>query len=162
MASRQPAKFFKYRVTAVSPNFSCNRYLAPVKVGAAMKPDVQPLLSERRFMANGRRTSDFRKAQQRGEGRNKDKSMTPLQNWVERASTAQLRRLARLARTTVGTLRQMAGRYRKSNTTAELAIRIDHAAAILRSRDPTLPEIPRESLSAACRGCEFAKRCRKA
>lgn len=88
--------------------------------------------------------------------------MTPLQHWMQQANTQQLTRLARLARTTVGSLRQIAGRYRKSNTTAELAIRIDHAAAVLRSRDPSLPEIPRESLSAACRGCEFAKRCRKA
>lgn len=88
--------------------------------------------------------------------------MTPLQSWMQQASAAQLTRLARLARTTVGTLRQIAGRYRKSNTTAELALRIDRAAAVLRSRDPTLPDIPRESLSAACRGCEFAKRCRKA
>jgi hypothetical protein len=94
--------------------------------------------------------------------RHESLSMTPLQHWMNQASTSQLIRLARLARTTVGTLRQISGRYRKSNTTAELAVRIDHAAAVLRSRDPTLPDIPRESLSAACRGCEFAKRCRKA
>lgn len=88
--------------------------------------------------------------------------MSPLENWMQRANGAQLRRLARLARTTVGTLRQIAGRYRKSDVSATLAVRIDHAAAVLRSRDPSLPDIPRESLSAACRGCEFAKRCRKA
>jgi hypothetical protein len=88
--------------------------------------------------------------------------MNPLHEWLQRADAKQLSRLARLARTTVGTLRQIAGGYRKSDVSATLAVRLDHAAAVLRSRDPALPEIPREKMSAACRGCEFAKRCRKA
>lgn len=88
--------------------------------------------------------------------------MNTLTEWMNAATTAQLARLAKLARSTPGTLRQIAGGYRKSNTTAELAVRLDHAAAVMRSRDPDLPEIRRETLSAACKGCEFAKRCRKA
>lgn len=88
--------------------------------------------------------------------------MNAVQNWMKHATMAQFVRLAKLARTTPGTLRQIAGGYRKSNVTAELAVRIDRAAAVMRSREPALPEIQRESLNAACRGCEFAKRCRKA
>lgn len=86
--------------------------------------------------------------------------MNALHVWMQKATTAQLARLAKLANTTVGNLRQIGGGYRKSNVTAELALRLDHAAAVLRSRDPTLPDIPREKLSAACARCEFAKRCR--
>lgn len=87
--------------------------------------------------------------------------MNTLSNWMQRASTEQLERLAKLANTTIGTLRNIGGGYRESNVTAELAVRIDHAAAVMRSRDPDLPSIDRETLSDACQRCEFAKACRK-
>lgn len=90
--------------------------------------------------------------------------MNSLQSWMQRTTTKQQQRLATLARTTIGNLRQIAGGYRtkgKASTTAELALRIDRASAVMKSREPDLPLIPRESLSAACSRCEFAKRCRK-
>lgn len=85
----------------------------------------------------------------------------PLRRWLDVSNDAQRRRLVRGARTTLGTLRQLAGGYRgRPRTTADLALRIEKAAGELRAEDPALPELRREDFSPACRRCDMAKRCR--
>lgn len=90
--------------------------------------------------------------------------MNALARWMETASLAETKRLAKKAKTTVGTLRQIAGAYRKTDVTADLASRIDRASLKVMQHG-SVPKgvlilIPRESLSNACKACEFAKRCR--
>lgn len=101
--------------------------------------------------------------------------MNPLARWMDAATPAQQRALAKRADTTLGTLRQVAGGYRtkgKARTTAELAIKIERAAKTIFNVRKTpkarvklhrveLPPLHREHLSPACAGCEFAKQCRK-
>lgn len=84
----------------------------------------------------------------------------PLSAWMRQATPARRERLARLARTTLGTLRQIAGSYRtkgKPSVTPKLAARIEHGVKRIGG-----PEVRREELCPACASCEFAKRCRKA
>lgn len=65
--------------------------------------------------------------------------------------------LADLAGTTKGQLYQLTGGHR--NCSADLAIRLEHAAAKMRKKNPELPPLARTDLCAACRGCEYAKAC---
>jgi hypothetical protein len=77
--------------------------------------------------------------------------MTTIARWYKQATTKERNQLARKAKTTLGTLRHIAGGYRDTGVTADLAARIDRASA---------GAIPRESLCPACKACEFAKQCR--
>lgn len=83
--------------------------------------------------------------------------MNALARWMDGATPKQRNQLAKAAKTTVGTLRQIAGGYRKTNVTADLAGRIDRAVVKL---FPMSDPVPRESLCPACKVCEFAKQCR--
>lgn len=65
---------------------------------------------------------------------------------------AQRKRLAALAKTTDGSLRQMQTRRRPS---ASMALRIERAAKRMGL------DIRREDLAAGCDSCEFARACRK-
>ena len=68
----------------------------------------------------------------------------------------QQRRIAALIGrgTSYGSLRHIAAGRRGAS--AEMAVAIERAAARIGL------SIPRESLNAGCKGCEFAKTCRKA
>lgn len=79
-----------------------------------------------------------------------------FQRWMSSATTKDKARLARLARTTVGSLRQLAGGYRtkgRVRATPEQARRIEIAGRRMGVK------FPRQSLCPACNACEFAKRC---
>ena len=83
--------------------------------------------------------------------------MNNFQRWMSTATTRQKQRLARLAGTTVATLRQIAGGYRtngKPKTGPVMARRIERAG-----REMWL-DFPREHLAKACRDCDLLKRCR--
>ena len=79
--------------------------------------------------------------------------MNTMRRWWGKATPAQKRTLAKLAKTTVGTLHQLAGGYRTRGVvraSPELARRIEIASG---------GELRRVDLCPACRQCEFAKRC---
>lgn len=86
-----------------------------------------------------------------------------LKEWMTVTSTNTHARLAKLAKTTVGTLRQIAGGYRnagKASTTAELARRIEEATAKI--EDAAGPRrVLREELCTACARCDLAKIARR-
>jgi hypothetical protein len=86
-------------------------------------------------------------------------SRNTLKKWMEVATPDQVAKLAKRAKTTVGSLRQMAGGYRtegKVSTTAVMARRIEIAAK-------TIPEVKvsltRGDLCQACGVCEHFKSC---
>lgn len=82
-----------------------------------------------------------------------------LQQWMRGATAQEAQRLARLAKTTLGTLRQIAGGYRtdgKASTTPDLARRIEIASAEVGPRT-----VLREELCSACAKCDLAKRARQ-
>lgn len=84
-----------------------------------------------------------------------------LRAWMSSASPAEKEKLAVLAKTTLGTLRQAAGAYRTGGVLRvepDLARRIELATAKM-ARDG-LPALRRERLALACAHCEFAKACR--
>lgn len=84
-----------------------------------------------------------------------------LRDWMSAASASEKAELARLAQTTVGTLRQLAGAYRTQGhlrVEADLARRIELAAGLIHR--PGLPVLCREHLSPACANCEFVPVCR--
>lgn len=89
--------------------------------------------------------------------------MNPFRKWWSAATPAQKRRLARLAKTTVGSLHQLAGSYRTGgvlHASPELARRIEIAAdKIAGFSIDKLPMIRRVDLCPACRRCEFARKC---
>lgn len=79
-----------------------------------------------------------------------------LRTWLDQATKPQAERLAKLSKTSLGTLRQIAGGYRtdgEARTTPEMARNIELASA----RISALPLIPREALCPACAQCEFSK-----
>jgi hypothetical protein len=82
-----------------------------------------------------------------------------FKKWMSAATLAERVRLARLAKTTVGSLSQVAGGYRtlgRPSTGPELARRIEIASVRL-ARDG-LPSLKREDLCQACGKCEYAKK----
>lgn len=84
-----------------------------------------------------------------------------LRKWMAEASAAEKTKLARMAKTSVGMLRQVAGGYRtkgKPNTSPELARRLEIASEKMEREG--LPGLQRESLCQACGRCELAKRAR--
>lgn len=87
--------------------------------------------------------------------------MNLLQKWMACATPQEKLRLARLAKTSIGTLRQIAGGYKTNgalHVESDLARRIEVASTKI-IRDG-LPLLKREALSPACAKCEFAKACR--
>lgn len=85
--------------------------------------------------------------------------MRALKNWMTAATAKEKVALARRAKTSVPHLFQLSGGHRRAS--AELAISIEKAALTLRKINPTLPELRREDMNGACRGCDFARRCRE-
>lgn len=84
--------------------------------------------------------------------------MTTLKDWIAAATNKELNALAHDAGTTVGTLRQIAGAYRKYSVKAGLARRLEIAAENLRKINPELPTLSRTDLCNDCAVCEFAQR----
>ena len=88
--------------------------------------------------------------------------MNQLKVFLNAATSAEKAMLADLSGTTLGTLHQVAGGYRKNGAAvvrAGLAMRIEAAVAVLRKANRSLPELFRTNLSPECRECDFAKRC---
>ena len=80
--------------------------------------------------------------------------MNALKRWMQTATAAEKKQLAARAKTTIGTLYQIAGSYRtggKAQVDADLAGRIAKASK---------GAIRREELSTACARCEYARRCK--
>lgn len=79
------------------------------------------------------------------------------------ATAEQKQRLAKLARTTLGTLYQLAGGYRtkgKVHASPELARRIEIATHKMFRDTTNIPDyITRSELAPVCARCEYAKRC---
>lgn len=85
-----------------------------------------------------------------------------MKRWLAVATPAQRKRLANLAKTTEGTLRQIAGGYRtrgKLQAGPELARKLEIASTKLLSESKGLPVLWRSDLCPACGACEFAKAC---
>ena len=81
--------------------------------------------------------------------------------WMTSATPKERKRLASLAKTTLGNLQQLAGAYRtegRANLDSDLARRVEIATEKMQREG--LPVLARESLSPACSRCEFAKQCR--
>lgn len=86
--------------------------------------------------------------------------MNVLQKWLAAATPEQQRTLACRAKTTVGTLRQIAGGYRtdgKLRASVDLAVRIERASRQM--PEPLVPRLTREDFVDACRTCEYRTRC---
>ena len=83
-----------------------------------------------------------------------------LTRWMQIATPAEKKALAAGAKTRLNYLQQMTVRGTKRRLSADLAIKVEASAARLAKRNPKLPELRREDLASACRGCEFARRCR--
>lgn len=82
-----------------------------------------------------------------------------MRDWVAAATTEELTLLARHARTTVGTLRQLAGGYRTKGRPAassELASRVELASKKLAR--PGLKPVMRGELCAACAQCDVYRK----
>lgn len=82
--------------------------------------------------------------------------MNAIKRWLRASSAKEQRQLARLARTSVGQLKQIAGGYRRAS--ASLAIRLERAAGKL--NNSKLPPLLREQMALSCRRCDFARKCR--
>lgn len=88
------------------------------------------------------------------------KTKNVMQRWIDAATPAQLAKLAKLAGTTVGNLRQIAGGYRtkgKLQVSPELARKLEIASRPMNRHG--LPVLYRAQLCPACGRCEFAKGC---
>lgn len=85
--------------------------------------------------------------------------MNVLQKWMAKATPTEKTRLARLAGISRAVLQWTAGSYRtkgKINVAPDIARKIEIASVKL-VRDG-LPPLKRETLSATCARCEYAKR----
>jgi hypothetical protein len=82
-----------------------------------------------------------------------------LRTWLRAATVEERQELADAAASgSINSLEQYAGGHRQCS--AEKAIAIEQAAAPITKRSKgRLPRVLRTDLSAACRGCEFARRC---
>lgn len=79
-----------------------------------------------------------------------------MRDWIAAATAEELRTLATRARTTVGTLRQLAGGYRSKGravASSELATRIELATAA--TARPGLALVKRGDLSSSCAKCDL-------
>lgn len=89
--------------------------------------------------------------------------MNILQTWLKEATIPERNKLIKLAKTTLGGLRQLVGAYRtggKLHATPELAALVEKAAAKIHHEG--LPIVKREDLCPACGKCELAKIARAA
>ena len=80
-----------------------------------------------------------------------------MRGWLSTASRAQAERVARLAKTTLATLRQIAGGYRtegEARTTPEMARNIELATTKVTPASP----VSRANLCPACARCEYFKK----
>lgn len=85
-----------------------------------------------------------------------------LRIWLNAAKPEERETLASMAGTTVGTLNQVAGGYRRKGAAvvrAGLARRLEQAANFLRRGNRALPELYRTDLAPECKDCDFAQRC---
>lgn len=81
-----------------------------------------------------------------------------MREWLHSATRAELDRLAKLAKTTIGTIRQIAGGYRtegEARATPDLARNIELAAVKVHREG--LPSLAREDLCPACAKCEYLR-----
>lgn len=81
-----------------------------------------------------------------------------MQAWLKEATVAERSTLIKLAKTTLGSLRQLIGAYRtkgKLRASPEMAIALEKAASKVHREG--LPPIRREDLCPACGKCELAK-----
>jgi hypothetical protein len=90
-----------------------------------------------------------------------------LKAWMDKASPKQKKRLAELASTSLGALRQAAGAWRTEglvNVTPAVAKRLEIAILQVNQENPdaALPVVHREHLCVACGQCELALKCREA
>lgn len=87
-----------------------------------------------------------------------------MRHFLREASNDEILSVASLAKTTVGTLNQIAGSYRNNGqpqVRSGLAGRIQNAVAEVRRKNKSLPVVLRTDLSSECRECEYAQRCLK-
>lgn len=85
-----------------------------------------------------------------------------FKRWLAAATPSERNALARHAKTTLGSINQVAGGYRtagKPNAGPELARRLELAATKIHREG--LPPLKREDLCAVCAKCEYAKQARK-
>jgi len=91
------------------------------------------------------------------------KTKNVMQKWMDAATPKQREQLAKLAGTTLGTLRQIAGGYRtggKLQVGPELARSLEIASRkVNRSTPEAMAILLRTDLCPACGRCEFAKKC---
>ncbi len=86
------------------------------------------------------------------------KTKNAMKDWLAQATPHQQRTLARLAKTTLGTLRHIAGGYRTAGVAraeAGLAGRVEEA-----TRKMGGVVIYRVELNAACAACRYARDCK--
>lgn len=79
--------------------------------------------------------------------------MEPKPQHISALTPAELKKLAPLAKTTYGALRQVASGRRQMS--ADMASTVERAAARIGLN------LPREMHASACSKCEFARQCRK-
>jgi hypothetical protein len=85
-------------------------------------------------------------------------TITPLKTWMRAATPEEQHLLAERVGTTRGMLYQYSGGNRQFS--AERAIHIElETRAMHKASGGRLPIVYRTDVSAACRGCEFARRC---
>lgn len=85
-----------------------------------------------------------------------------MRAFLRAAKPDEVQAVASLAKTTVGTLNQIAGSYRtdgKPQVRSGLAGRIQNAVAEVRRKNKSLPIVLKTDLSSECRDCEYAQRC---
>jgi hypothetical protein len=85
-----------------------------------------------------------------------------MRTWLANAKKAEVEKLVKAAKTSLGNLRQIAGGYRTegvARTTPEVARLIDIATHKLAREG--LPPILREELCPACSQCEYQKLCKE-
>ena len=80
-----------------------------------------------------------------------------MADWMQLSSGAEQAVLADFAKTSRRYLYKLANGSKVAS--AELAGRIEQAAAIIRKENPTLPRLLRTDLCPACAGCPFALQC---
>lgn len=83
--------------------------------------------------------------------------MNAMKKWMAAATVAEQEELAKLAVTSRAYLYQIAIGHRIAQ--AELAGRLETAAATLRKRNKHLPKLLRTELALVCEGCPYAKKC---
>jgi hypothetical protein len=80
-----------------------------------------------------------------------------LRRFMHALTTEQQLRFAKLAGTSVGHVRHLV--TEKRHASSALAIAMEKAAG--RMRVVGLPDLKRTDLSAACKGCEYARACQQ-